>query len=152
QPGSLRPRQPRAGAAASRADGRGPMARDAGHRADRRPAAHRPRRNRAPRVRPRLSRHRRRRARAAAGAGPAGRVPAAAALPRGSPRVIAADRPMDAAMSPPAVSVVIPCYQQAEYLVDAVESVVGQTYPNWEIVIVDDGSTDDTATIVENLI
>ena len=52
----------------------------------------------------------------------------------------------------PAVSVVIPCYGQAEYLTEAVESVVGQTYANWEIVIVDDGSPDDTARVAEALI
>jgi glycosyltransferase involved in cell wall biosynthesis len=52
----------------------------------------------------------------------------------------------------PAVSVVIPCYRQAEYLAEAVESVVGQTYRDWEIVIVDDGSPDDTAAVAEGLI
>jgi glycosyltransferase involved in cell wall biosynthesis len=53
---------------------------------------------------------------------------------------------------PPAVSVVIPCYQQAAYLAEAVESVVGQTYADWEVVIVDDGSTDATAAVAEGLI
>jgi glycosyltransferase involved in cell wall biosynthesis len=52
----------------------------------------------------------------------------------------------------PVVSVVIPCYRQAEYLAEAVESVVGQTYRDWEIVIVDDGSPDDTAAVAESLI
>jgi glycosyltransferase involved in cell wall biosynthesis len=52
----------------------------------------------------------------------------------------------------PAVSVVIPCYQQAEYLAEAVESVIGQTYADWEIVIVDDGSPDDTARVAKELI
>jgi len=50
------------------------------------------------------------------------------------------------------VSVVIPCYQQAEYLAEAVESVVGQTFADWEIVIVDDGSPDDTAGVAATLI
>jgi glycosyltransferase involved in cell wall biosynthesis len=62
----------------------------------------------------------------------------------------AAERPTTP--PPPAVSVVIPCYQQAEYLTEAVESVIGQTYADWEIVIVDDGSTDATAAVVEGLI
>lgn len=52
----------------------------------------------------------------------------------------------------PAVSVVIPCYKQAQYLREAVESVVGQTFPDWEVVIVDDGSPDETAQIAAELI
>jgi glycosyltransferase involved in cell wall biosynthesis len=52
----------------------------------------------------------------------------------------------------PVVSVVIPCYGQAEYLTEAVESVVGQTFADWEIVIVDDGSRDDTDTVAATLI
>jgi len=52
---------------------------------------------------------------------------------------------------PAAVSVVIPCYQQAAYLAEAVESVVGQTYADWEVVIVDDGSSDATAAVAEGL-
>lgn len=50
------------------------------------------------------------------------------------------------------MSVVIPCYRQAVYLAEAVESVVGQTYRDWEIVIVDDGSPDDAATVAGGLI
>jgi glycosyltransferase involved in cell wall biosynthesis len=51
----------------------------------------------------------------------------------------------------PAVSVVIPCYNQAEFLGDAVESVVGQSFTDWEVVIVDDGSPDRTAEVAEGL-
>lgn len=53
---------------------------------------------------------------------------------------------------PVVVSVVIPCYEQAQFLTEAVDSVIGQTFTDWEIVIVDDGSTDPTAAVAEALI
>jgi glycosyltransferase involved in cell wall biosynthesis len=52
----------------------------------------------------------------------------------------------------PAVSVVIPCYEQAEFLGEAVASVISQTWTDWEIVIVDDGSKDDTARTAQRLV
>jgi len=45
------------------------------------------------------------------------------------------------------VSVVIPCYQQAQYLGEAIESVLAQTYPHLEVVVVDDGSNDNVGAI-----
>jgi len=50
------------------------------------------------------------------------------------------------------VSVIIPCYKQAHFLPEAVESVVSQSYPDWEIIIVNDGSPDNTNEVAQQLI
>lgn len=49
----------------------------------------------------------------------------------------------------PALSVVMTAYNSADYLGQAVESVLSQSFTNFEFVIVDDGSTDDTAQILQ---
>jgi glycosyltransferase involved in cell wall biosynthesis len=46
------------------------------------------------------------------------------------------------------VSVIIPCYNQAHFVGDAIESVLAQTWPQREIIVVDDGSRDDPAMVV----
>jgi hypothetical protein len=53
--------------------------------------------------------------------------------------------------SAPRVAVVIPCYGQAHFLREAVESVCAQTFGDLEVVIVDDGSPDDTADVAGRL-
>jgi len=50
------------------------------------------------------------------------------------------------------VSVLVPCYNTAPYIAEAIRSVFAQTHKQWELIIADDGSTDDTADVVESLI
>ncbi len=50
----------------------------------------------------------------------------------------------------PLVSVVIPCYNCARFLVETLESVFCQTLQDFEIIAIDDGSTDDTATVIRS--
>ncbi len=54
-------------------------------------------------------------------------------------------------MTSPPVSVIIPCYNQARYLPQAIESVRRQTCQPLELLVVDDGSTDDTADVAVHL-
>lgn len=46
------------------------------------------------------------------------------------------------------VSIVMPSYNTAKYIADSIQSVINQTYSNWELLIVDDCSTDNTEEIV----
>ncbi len=47
------------------------------------------------------------------------------------------------------VSIITPCYNGAKFVARTIESVARQTYANWEMIVVDDGSTDGSAGIVE---
>lgn len=47
------------------------------------------------------------------------------------------------------VSIVIPVYNASEYLSETVESFLRQTYDNWEMILVNDGSTDDSLDIIK---
>jgi len=53
-------------------------------------------------------------------------------------------------MRAPRVSVVLPCWNAASFLERALESVCAQSFPELEIVAVDDGSTDDTPRLLED--
>ncbi len=50
----------------------------------------------------------------------------------------------------PKLSIVMPSYNREASIVKAIDSVIQQTYQNWELFVVDDGSTDDTKNIVSN--
>jgi glycosyltransferase involved in cell wall biosynthesis len=49
----------------------------------------------------------------------------------------------------PLVSVIVPTYNRARIIAKTIDNILEQTYPNIELIIVDDGSTDDTATVLE---
>ena len=47
------------------------------------------------------------------------------------------------------ISIIVPCYDQAQYLDDCLQSILDQTYTNWECIIVNDGSPDNTERIAD---
>jgi len=49
------------------------------------------------------------------------------------------------------VSIIIPTYNSADFIADTLASVQQQTYPHWEVILVDDGSTDATLAIAQNI-
>jgi glycosyltransferase involved in cell wall biosynthesis len=54
-------------------------------------------------------------------------------------------------MSCPTVSIVLPCYNAASTLAEAVDSICAQTLADWELLLLDDGSTDDSLSIAQTL-
>ena len=51
----------------------------------------------------------------------------------------------------PLVSVIMPCYNMERYIADTIHSVINQTYTDWELLIVDDASTDGTVALVQSI-
>lgn len=49
-----------------------------------------------------------------------------------------------------AVSIIMPAYNSAEFIAESIQSVISQTYKDWELIITDDHSTDETVDIVKS--
>jgi len=66
------------------------------------------------------------------------------------PKILERQKAARAAL--PLISVIIPCYNYGRYLRETTESVLNQTYPNFEVIIINDGSTDNTREVAEKLV
>ncbi len=51
----------------------------------------------------------------------------------------------------PLITIIIPCYNQEKYLNETYESLKGMSYKNWECIIIDDGSTDNSLEVIKSL-
>jgi glycosyltransferase involved in cell wall biosynthesis len=54
-------------------------------------------------------------------------------------------------MQNPLVSIITPCYNSEKFIQETIQSVQNQTYQNWEMIIVDDASTDNTVAIIDKI-
>ena len=52
----------------------------------------------------------------------------------------------------PTISIVVPCYNQAEYLPETLDSVLKQTFQDWECIVVNDGSPDNTSEVASRYV
>ena len=50
------------------------------------------------------------------------------------------------------VSIITPCYNSANFIIETMESVIHQTYQNWELLITDDGSKDNSVSIIQDYV
>lgn len=50
----------------------------------------------------------------------------------------------------PVVSIIIPCYNAEAYVAEAIQSALDQTYPNCEVIVIDDGSTDGSLKVIQS--
>jgi len=55
-------------------------------------------------------------------------------------------------MKPPLISIAIPAYNAEKYIEECLNSILNQTFQDWECIIVNDGSTDNTLAIIENFV
>lgn len=60
------------------------------------------------------------------------------------------ESPHNSALSGPLISVILPVYNRASWVARAIDSVLSQTYQNFELLVIDDGSTDDTSRVLES--
>ena len=52
----------------------------------------------------------------------------------------------------PLISIIIPVFNAQKYIEETILSVIGQTYSNWELIVVDDCSTDHSVNIIQDII
>jgi len=52
----------------------------------------------------------------------------------------------------PLVSVIMPAYNAEKFIAESIESILNQSYSNWELIVINDGSTDQTKSIVSNFL
>ncbi len=55
---------------------------------------------------------------------------------------------MDMISEPPAISIIMPCYNRADTITMSINSVLTQSLSNWELIIIDDGSTDSSCSVI----